>query len=57
LHEIERVLRPGGVALITGNFSDEDMKELKSHLKNFKFIQPEREMGSDKIRVLIAEKK
>jgi len=57
LHEIERVLKPGGVALITGNFSEEEAKELKEFMKNFNFIQPEKEVGRDGIRVIIAQKK
>ncbi|MEM3555955.1 MAG: class I SAM-dependent methyltransferase [Candidatus Micrarchaeia archaeon] len=56
LHEIERVLKPGGIALITGNFSEEEAKQLKEFMGNFNFIQPDR-VGRDGIRMIIAEKK
>lgn len=55
LHEIDRVLKPGGVALVTGNFSDAEVKELKEFMKNFNFVQEE--VGRDGIRAIIAEKK
>jgi ubiquinone/menaquinone biosynthesis C-methylase UbiE len=59
ISEIERILKPGGILLITGSFSREEITELKTFLKDFKFISPDderiAEIGKD--QEFILEKK
>jgi len=59
LKEIERVLKPGGIASITGNFSREDIRDMRATLKNFNFLTPDDERVAEvgKIQEIIVEKK
>ncbi len=57
LQEIERILKPGGLALITGNFPDKEMKELESILRSMNFTLLKEDFESDGKRFLTAEKK